>query len=236
MASRKYPAETLTKDEARRIIAQPTNCPTGIRDRALMAVMYRGALRISEVLGLEPRDIDLNERTVRVRNGKSGPKGGPRMRVVGIDGEAVSLVERWLDIRRQRNLGRAQFLFCTLKGKPLSQPATRAMLRRRAAKAGVDRRVHPHMFRHTRAAEMAAEGVPVNVIQRALGHHSLGTTSIYLDHVAPQQVIAAMSGADWKLDPEAEAEVKAERDAEIEELHTILTSATARLEVLAAAA
>jgi site-specific recombinase XerD len=68
------------------------------------------------------------------------------------------------------------------------------MLHRLARRAGIQRRVHPHALRHSFAAEMASEGVPMNVIQKALGHSSLATTSRYLDHISPRDVIQTMNG------------------------------------------
>jgi integrase len=72
-------------------------------------------------------------------------------------------------------------------------------VKRLAAKAGIEKRVHPHGLRHTHAAELAREGVPMNVIQAQLGHSSLATTSRYLAHVAPQHVVEAMKAREWEL-------------------------------------
>ena len=80
---------------------------------------------------------------------------------------------------------------------PSLQPFIRMMRVRMARRAGVDKRVHPHGFRHTFAAELAAEGVPLNVIQQALGHSTAATTSRYLDHIAPQQVIDTLRAREW---------------------------------------
>ena len=71
------------------------------------------------------------------------------------------------------------------------------MFARLGVKAGIDKRVHPHGLRHCHAAELAAEGVPVNVISRQLGHNSIATTAKYLDHIAPQQVIETIRRRVW---------------------------------------
>jgi site-specific recombinase XerD len=89
-------------------------------------------------------------------------------------------------------------LFCTLQGTPLSANQVRQMCKRRAAKADIDKRVHPHGLRHTHAAELVAEGVPVNVIQKQLGHISLATTDVYLRHIAPADVIAMGRKREWR--------------------------------------
>ncbi len=89
-------------------------------------------------------------------------------------------------------------MFCTLQGKTLQTRYVRTLLPRLARKAGIAKRVHAHGLRHTHAAELAAEGVPPNQIQRQLGHASLATTSRYLDHIAPQDLVDAMRRREWQ--------------------------------------
>jgi integrase len=73
----------------------------------------------------------------------------------------------------------------------------RDMLKRHAEKAGIGKRVHPHGFRHTHAAELAREGVPLHVIRRQLGHSDLAVTARYIDHLAPEEVVAAIRAREW---------------------------------------
>ncbi len=75
----------------------------------------------------------------------------------------------------------------------------RVLCTRLARRAGIDKRVHPHGLRHTRAAELAFEGVPMNVVQAQLGHSSLATTSRYLAHIAPAELVKAMQARTWSL-------------------------------------
>ena len=75
----------------------------------------------------------------------------------------------------------------------------RTLLPRVAAKAGIDKRVHPHGLRDTMAYELMMEGVPVPIIQQQLGHASLATTDLYLRHIAPADVIGAMKEREWSL-------------------------------------
>ena len=84
-----------------------------------------------------------------------------------------------LDRRTQAGRNGRQPVFCTLKGRPLDPTYVRHALRRLAVRAGIERRVHPHMLRHTHAAELAREGVPMNVIQMQLGHSSHTPTGRY---------------------------------------------------------
>jgi site-specific recombinase XerD len=185
---KRYPAEVLTPDEIRALIRACSNrAPTGIRNAALIVVMYRGGLRISECLALKPKDVDATQGTLHVMNGKGG-----RARVVGLDPEAIAVLERWLDRRSELGLNGRQPIFSTLKGQPMAASNVRHTLVYLAKRAGVERRIHPHIFRHSHAAELAAEGIPMNVIQQQLGHSSLATTSRYLQHVHPLQVVEAM--------------------------------------------
>ena len=88
-------------------------------------------------------------------------------------------------------------LFCTLAGGPLSDRYVRDMLKRQRAKAGIEKRVHPHGLRHTHAAELVREGVPINVIRDQLGHSSLAVTDRYLRNVAPADLIALGKSRTW---------------------------------------
>jgi len=184
----KRPIDILTPSEVRRLISQcSTRAPTGIRDAALIAVLYRCGLRIGEALALYERDINGERGTIRVHNGK-----GHKPRTVGLDGTAFGLIDRWM--RKKDHLGlhpRTTPLFCTLKGDPIaSQSNIRDMLKRRAKKAGIDKRVHPHSLRHTHAMELIAdEKTPLNALQKQLGHSSLATTSAYVDHLGADDVI-----------------------------------------------
>jgi integrase/recombinase XerD len=122
---------------------------------------------------------------VLVRRGKGGKR-----REVGMDAWAWQHLERWLTIRVQLPIGA---LLCVINGptagRPWAAPAARTSLRRLAVQAGVRRRFAPHQLRHAHAVEMAREGVPLNVIQRQLGHTNLGVTSIYLQGIDNSEII-----------------------------------------------
>ncbi len=170
-----------------------TRAPTGVRNRALIAVLWRCGLRISEALSLELRDVDLDAGTVRVRHGK-----GDRSRTVGLDEQTAALLARWLDRRQKLGAGARAPIFCTLQGGRLDSSYVRRLLPRLARKAGIERRVHAHGLRHTYAAELAREGTAINVIRDALGHTSLAVTDRYLRDVAPTHVIDTMRARRWE--------------------------------------
>ena len=99
----------------------------------------------------------------------------------------------WLAARVELPVGP---LFCIIdgptRGRPWSGAAVRSEFRRLAVRAGVRRRFAPHQLRHAHAVELAREGVPLNIIQRQLGHANLGTTSIYLQGIDPEEIITAV--------------------------------------------
>jgi integrase/recombinase XerD len=193
--SRKRPPEVLTEQEVRALIGACSNrAPTGVRNRALIAVLWRCGLRVGEAVALEPRDVDLDAGTLRVRHGK-----GDRSRTVGLDTQAQALIARWMDRRQRLGVNGRRRLFCKLDGGPLQQSYVRHLLRRLAEKTGIDKRVHPHGLRHTYAAELAREGVPMNLLRDALGHSTLATTDRYLRDVAPIHVIETMRRREWQL-------------------------------------
>ena len=190
---RTYPAEVPTREEIAALMrACSRKAPTGVRNRALIATLYRAGLRCREALELRLRDVDRDAGTIRIRRGKGG-----KARTVGIDPSAVAVIERWIDVRRGLGLNGGP-LFSTLGGGPLATAYVRALLPRLARKAGVDRRIHPHGLRHAHAVELAREGVPVPMIQQQLGHVSLGTTTRYLAGLSPEETIQAIRRREWE--------------------------------------
>ena len=148
------------------------------------------ALRIQEALDLDELDLDRRRGSVLVRRGKGG-----RRREVGMYDRGFEQLEPWLRAREQMPVGP---LSCVIDGRTRGRAwyasAARAALRRRAAQAGVRRRFAPHQLRHELAIELAREGVPLNVIQRQLGHRNLGVTSIYLQGIDPDEIIQTVHG------------------------------------------
>ncbi len=177
--------EVLTRREVSALLTacRPEN-PTGARNAALLAVLYRSGLRISEALALTPTDLNHAQVELRVRRGKGG-----RGRVVPIDAAALAFVDRWLKRRAELGAKRIDPLFCTLGCGRLASSYVRELLPRLAKRAELGRRVHPHAFRHTFSAELAREGVAMPQIQRWLGHARLDTTATYLASlVSPQEL------------------------------------------------
>lgn len=177
---KRYPPEPLTPSEISAIIGQCSQrAPTGIRNRALLWLAYRSGLRVSELLALRPADLNPADHSARVLHGK-----GNKATVRYWHPSADDALMRWLDERKRRGLARSGIrLFCTLGGGPVSDDYMRNLLRRLAAKAGVEKRVHPHGLRHSYAVELRKAGMDVAAISRLLGHSSVAVTARYLDHL-----------------------------------------------------
>ncbi len=185
----RYPADPPTVQEIIAVMREAGTDRHGARLRALIIVLWRGGLRIQEALTLSERDLDPQRGSVLVRNGKGG-----RRREIGMDTWGWEQLRPWLAARVELPIGP---MFCVIdgptRGRPWSSAAVRSELRRLAARAGIRRRFAPHQLRHAHAVELAREGVPLNIIQRQLGHVNLGTTSIYLQGIDTEEIIAAVS-------------------------------------------
>jgi site-specific recombinase XerD len=152
-------------------------------------------------VALRESDLELNQGSIVVRSGK-----GDRRRTVGMDEWGWQQLRPWLEVRRSLPVGP---LFCVINpprpGKPWTSGAARCRLARVAADAGVRRRFAPHQLRHAHAVEMAREGVPLNVIQRQLGHAHLGVTSIYPQGIDTEEIVETVRGRRSPVVPAATA-------------------------------
>jgi integrase len=190
----RFPPEVLTRGEVMALMDACSKRGEGIRNRALIAVLYRSGLRISEALALRPKDIDLDRGAIRVLHGK-----GDRARTVGIDEGGLGYVRSWLAWRTAHGLDGKYTVFCQCNGRRLEASYVRTMLPRLGRRAGIEKRVHAHGMRHTHAAEMRSEGIDIGIISKQLGHRSIATTARYLDHIAPYAVVEAVRGRLWMI-------------------------------------
>ena len=131
----KFPAEPLTPAEAKSLLAACGPSSIGLRNRALLVLLWRAGLRIAEALSVHPRDLD--DGVLRVRRGK-----GSKARTVALDPEALAVVQAWLE--RKARLGIAGPIISTLRGESVLASYVRNLLPRLAAKAGIAKRVHAH--------------------------------------------------------------------------------------------
>ncbi len=185
-----YPADPPTIEEIIAVMRIVGDRADGDRLRALIVLLWRAGLRISEALSLQESDLDRSRGAVLVRRGKGGKR-----REVGMGRWAWDQLEPWLAIPRQLPVGA---LLCVIHGPTAGRhweaSAARKQLHHAALAAGVRRRFAPHQLRHAHAVEMAHEGVPLVVMQRQLGHANLGITSIYLQGIDSSEIISIVHG------------------------------------------
>jgi integrase/recombinase XerC len=194
----------LSEEEVTSLVTSPdAETPQGLRDRAILELLYASGLRVSEVSGLDMLDVDLDGRSMRVR-GK-----GRRERTVLMGRPASRALESYLrEGRRRLARGAQEALFLNRDGGRLSQRAVQSAVRKYALAAGLDRRAHPHLLRHTFATHMLDGGADLRVVQDLLGHASPNTTQIYL-HVTEERQRKVLEDA---LDGIAEVEEERRRE------------------------
>ncbi len=159
------------------LLNQPdTSTPGGLRDRALLEVIYSAGLRITEALSLKLTDINYEQGFVYVRNGKGG-----KSRNIPIGKTALQWVERYvLEGRRKMECDCTEFLFLTQNGLQLSRQSAAAAVRAYAQTAGLPEWITPHSLRHAMATHMLEAGAKLPYIQEQLGHACMESTRIYL--------------------------------------------------------
>lgn len=155
------------------------------RLRALIVLLYRTGVRISEALDFEERDLEHGDRTLLVRHGK-----GDKRRLVAIDDWGWAELQRWLALRQEIPPGKLiPILRGQHAGERMSPTDARRQLRELQARAGIRRRLAPHQFRHGFAVENFREGTNLLALQRQLGHAHLGVTEQYLRGIDPLTVL-----------------------------------------------
>ncbi|HET6381423.1 MAG TPA: site-specific tyrosine recombinase XerD [candidate division Zixibacteria bacterium] len=171
-----YLPDVLEPDDVVRVLdAPPADDATGIRDRAILELLYACGLRVSELTGLDTDRLDLDHLQLRVI-GK-----GNRERRVPMGEEARERLHRYLSgPRAEWTAGRStEAVFVSQRGKRLARESVWRLVRRWATAAGVRAHVTPHTFRHSFATHLLAGGADLRVVQALLGHASISTTQLY---------------------------------------------------------
>jgi integrase/recombinase XerD len=166
----------LTLDEVEALLGAPDERnATGIRDRAMLEVLYATGLRVSELVGLGINDIQLGAGYL-VAKGK-----GSKERIVPVGSIAVEKVQAYLESSRPALLGRreARALFVTPRGGGFTRQGFWKLLKRYALKAGIQKVISPHKLRHSFATHLVERGADLRAVQAMLGHADLSTTQIY---------------------------------------------------------
>jgi integrase/recombinase XerC len=173
----------LTQAEMEKLLNAPDlSTPLGQRDRALLELLYASGLRVSELAGLTLEQIDLESNEIRVW-GK-----GSKERVVLMGQPAAEALKDYIKEGRARLRGekKTKALFLDRYGQKLTERSVQRLLNRYAKKAGIGKRVHPHLLRHTFATHLLDGGADLRVVQELLGHARLTSTQIYT-HVTKGQ-------------------------------------------------
>jgi integrase/recombinase XerD len=173
----------LTVDEVARLVLQPDERDLhGLRDRAMLEVLYAAGLRVSELIQLRPGDINLDDGYVICRG-----KGG-KERVVPLGKTAAALTRRYLqDARSRLQKKPAEALFLSRRGDPFTRQGVWKMLRDYARKAGLEAKISPHVLRHSFATHLLERGADLRSVQLMLGHSQITTTQIYT-HVSRERL------------------------------------------------
>ena len=178
--------KALEIDETLKLIESPDSAtPLGRRDRAILEFMYASGARVSEVVGLDLYDLDLDDRTAMV-TGK-----GSRQRLVPVGRQAIEAISRYLPDRRASLGGRPDpgAVFLNARGGRLSRQGVWGIVRKAAQRAGLaPESVSPHVLRHSAATHMVEGGADLRTVQEMLGHASISTTQVYT-RVSPQHLI-----------------------------------------------
>lgn len=168
--------------------------PVVLRDKALLEFMYATGCRVSEAVGTDLDDLDLDEHVVRL-TGK-----GDKQRLVPVGSYACRALESYLNLGRPDLQGRASkgrepsAVFLNKRGKRLTRQSVWQIVRDAGERSGIQRPLHPHTLRHSFATHLIEGGADVRSVQELLGHSSVTTTQIYT-HVSPQGLIEAYQTA-----------------------------------------
>lgn len=163
----------LTLAEMEKILQAPKpGRPTGIRDRALLELLYATGMRVSEVAGLRLLNLNLESAFLKCR-GK-----GSKERIVPLGEVASDCVKGYLAEMRKRRPP-DEFLFVGSKGRPLTRQRIWQLIRKYARLAGIQKKITPHTFRHSFATHLLERGADLRVVQELLGHADIATTQIY---------------------------------------------------------
>jgi integrase/recombinase XerC len=166
--------EILRPEEVAAVLEAPQESPAGLRDRAMLELLYSSGLRVSELCNLDTSDVDLAEGLVRVM-GK-----GRKERVLPVGGPAREALRRWIDARPSLATDPVPgALFIGVRGRRFSPRSVRFRLDAAVLRAALGRHANPHLLRHCFATHLLQGGADLRSIQELLGHSSLSTTQRY---------------------------------------------------------
>ncbi len=163
----------LSPDDAVRLVAHADDSRLGVRDQALFELTYSCGLRVSEVANLEVASLDVDSAEVRVV-GK-----GNKTRIVPVGRPALEAVARWMPVRAAMARPGETALFVGARGRRIAPREIQQRIKVRAAAAGLDVDVYPHMLRHSFASHVLQSSGDLRAVQEMLGHASIASTQVY---------------------------------------------------------
>lgn len=188
--------EILTEEEQRALLSQPNQkTRTGLRNLCILRLMLDTGLRLSEVTGLKPEDVDLSEGKLIISQDKP-----ERNRVLFIGEENCKLLLKWNEIRPP-----SQYFFSTLQGSKIDDRYVREMVKRIARKAGIKKNIYPHTLRHTFAADLYRKTKDIRIVQKALGHKNPSSTVVYT-YLINEEIDEALRSFAWERESEKKGE------------------------------
>lgn len=176
--------QVLTKEEVEKLLRSPnTGQVLGLRDRAMLELMYATGLRISEIINLKLEDLHLTMGILQTL-GK-----GHKERIVPVGDEAIKWVNRYLEEARPKLLKqkRSNYLFLNFHGNNLTRQGVWKNLKAEVRKAGIQKNITPHTLRHSFATHILENGADLRIVQELLGHADISTTQIYT-HLSNKQL------------------------------------------------
>ena len=165
--------QALSPDEAARLVELPGDTPEAIRDKAMFELFYSSGLRLAELVGLDPAQLDMGAGEVRV-TGK-----GSKTRIVPLGTFAIAALQAWLAVRDQLAKPDEAALFVGARGSRITPRVVQLRMKQWGIKQGITSNVHPHLLRHSFATHVLQSSGDLRAVQEMLGHASISTTQVY---------------------------------------------------------
>lgn len=175
--------DCLSFEEVEALLAAPDlNKKDGIRDKAMLETMYSSGLRVSELLALQVKNVNLNRGVIQVF-GK-----GAKERKVPLGDYAIEYINKYIhEVRNKSKYKDNKYLFLSKYGEMISRQYFFKMIRKYALLAGIDRNISPHILRHSFATHLLENNADLRAVQEMLGHSNIATTQIYT-HVSSRRI------------------------------------------------
>lgn len=166
--------ETLTVEEVNLLLEQPSgDSPKEIRDKAMLELLYATGIRVSELISLQVKDVNLRMNYVRCRD-------VDKERIIPFEAVAREALVRYMEQARNAMCKDSPYLFSNCQGTAMTRQGFWKIIKYYAAKAGIEKDITPHMIRHSFATHLVNNGADLKAVQEMLGHSDISTTQIYM--------------------------------------------------------